>query len=185
MSANIIVFMATGFEEMELTISVDILRRAGMNVKIATLDGTVAPVRGSRGIMMLPDITIDDVVCENIDMIILPGGVEGTKNLAECKKLADILIKMNESGKKISAICAAPAVIVNAKIATGKTLTCHPAAVEYMKNVNFSEDRVVVDGNITTSRAAGTTFEFAFSLVEQLGGKELVNKVNMGVLAKI
>ncbi|MDD2999875.1 MAG: DJ-1/PfpI family protein [Candidatus Riflebacteria bacterium] len=185
MTKKVAVFMATGFEEMELTITVDILRRAGVEVLTVSLDEQINPVCGSRNIVMLPDTCIGSLDYSNLDMAVLPGGVEGTRNLAQNDKVIAILQKMHKAGKKIAAICAAPAVLVKARLAEGLCMTSHPAATEHMGGVKYSEDRVVIDGNITTSRAAGTTFEFAYALVEQLVGKPAVKAVNEGVLARI
>lgn len=185
MAASAVVFMATGFEEMELTITVDVLRRAGIDVKIAGLDASPTLVTGSRGLLMMPDISIDAVDCSKFDLVVLPGGIEGTRNLGQSEKVLSIIKTMHKAGKKVAAICAAPAVLVKAGVLAGRNATSHPAAADHMQGVNYLEDRVVIDGNITTSRAAGTTFEFAFSLVEQLAGKAAVEAVNKGVLAKI
>lgn len=185
MTARAAILMAPGFEEMELTITVDVLRRAGIEVQIATIGSAPEPVKGSRGIVMQPDTTIDKLDCAGLDLVILPGGIEGTKNLGDSEKVLAILKKMHQAGKKVAAICAAPAVLVKAGLLAGRRATSHPAAVDHMRGVTYLEDRVVIDGNITTSRAAGTTFEFAFALVEQLAGKEAVAAVNKGVLAKI
>ena len=185
MTARAAILMAPGFEEMELTITVDVLRRAGIEVQIATIGPRPDPVKGSRGIVMQPDTTIDHLDCANLDLVILPGGIEGTKNLGDSDKVLAILKKMHQAGKKVAAICAAPAVLVKAGVLAGRRATSHPAAADHMRGVDYLEDRVVIDGNITTSRAAGTTFEFAFALVEQLAGKEAVVVVNKGVLAKI
>jgi 4-methyl-5(b-hydroxyethyl)-thiazole monophosphate biosynthesis len=89
MSKNVFVFMASGFEEMELTITTDILRRAGLNVKTVSLEDSEKPVTGSRQIKMLPDTNINDTAIANADMIILPGGLEGTKNLGANEKVID------------------------------------------------------------------------------------------------
>ncbi|HNX78205.1 MAG TPA: DJ-1/PfpI family protein [Candidatus Rifleibacterium sp.] len=185
MTARAVVFMAPGFEEMELTITVDVLRRAGIDVQIASLDAHLEPITGSRGIIMLPDTTVGQLDCDRLDLAVLPGGVDGTKNLGDSDQVLALLKKMHKAGKKIAAICAAPAVLVKAGLLVGRNATSHPAASEYMQGVNYREDRVVVDGNITTSRAAGTTFEFAFALVEQLVGKKAVAEVNEGILARI
>ncbi len=185
MTASAVVFMAPGFEEMELTITVDVLRRAGIDVKTACLEASPGPVTGSRGIIMLPDMSVDTVDCQRLDLVILPGGIEGTRNLGQSEKVLAIVKTMHKAGKKVAAICAAPAVLAMAGILVGRNATSHPAAAEHMKGLNYLEDRVVIDGNITTSRAAGTTFEFAFSLVEQLVGPDAVVAVNKGVLAKI
>jgi DJ-1 family protein len=180
-----VVLMAEGFEEMELSISTDILRRAGIEVGIATLKNEITPITGSRGIKMLPDLIINDIDSDTTDLLILPGGTEGAKNLGGNDKVIELLKLMNSKQKLLAAICAAPAVIVKAGIAAGKTLTSHPAAKDHMVGVNYSEERVVKDGNIITSRAAGTTFEFAFALVSELLGRQAAQEVNNGVLARI
>lgn len=185
MTPRVVVFMAQGFEEMELTITVDVLRRAGVEAVIAGLVSEIGPITGSRGIKMLPDMTLDGVDPQQFDMAVLPGGIEGTKNLAESEKLLQLLKTMHSAGKKLAAICAAPAVLVKAGLLKDRRATSHPAAASHMQGTCYCEDRVVIDGNITTSRAAGTTFEFAFALVEQLVSHAAVAEVNKGVLAKI
>jgi len=185
MTKQAFVFMAPGFEEMELTITVDVLRRAGIETHTVTLASDKSPVKGSRGISILPDLSIDEIAIDNCDIAILPGGIEGTRNLGANERVIGFLQKMHAAGKKVAAICAAPAVLVKAGITAGRRATSHPAAAEHMLGVTYCEDRVVVDGNVTTSRAAGTSFEFAFSLVEQLVGAEAVKQVNKGVLANL
>ena len=185
MTRKVAVFMATGFEEMELTITVDILRRAEIEVKTVSLGTDLSPVTGSRGIKMLPDQTLADIDLASLDMIVLPGGLEGTKNLGENKQVLELVKEAHQTGKIVAAICAAPAVLVRAGIAVDRELTSHPAAASHMQGVKYSEQRVVKDGKIITSRAAGTTFEFAFALMRELFDPETVEKVNAGVLARI
>lgn len=185
MSKKVIVFMAKGFEEMELTISVDILRRADIDVKIAGLANKIGPITGSRGMKMIPDMLVSEVNTDNIDMIVIPGGLEGTQNLAESEAVLSIVRKMNDKKGLIAAICAGPVVLIKAGVMKGRTATSHPAAKDYMQQVTYLEDRVVVDDNIITSRAAGTTFEFAFKLMQHLVGAAPVSEVNKGVLAKL
>ncbi len=185
MTKKAIVLMATGFEEMELTISVDILRRAEIDVKTVSLKEDKEPIKGSRGIYMVPDLTINNVNIEELDLVILPGGLEGTQNLGESKSVRELIIGMAKEGKKIAAICAAPVVLAMAGLLKNQPATSHPAAKNHMRDVDYKEDRVVVNGNIITSRAAGTTFEFAFKIVEELLGKEKADEVNVGVLAKL
>ena len=185
MAEKAFVFMAKGFEEMELTISVDILRRAGMDVKTVSLAEDLSPVTGSRGIKMLPDMLISDLKTEDADIVILPGGIEGTTNLGASDKVISLIREMNSEQKKVAAICAAPAVLVKAGILKGKKATSHPAAKDHMLGTNYQEDRVVVEENIITSRAAGTTFEFAFKIIEEFYGPEKVYEVNKGVLANL
>jgi len=177
--------MAQGFEEMELVITVDVLRRAGLEVITASVETGATKVIGSRGIPMVPDTDIDKVDFKSIDLLFLPGGLEGTKRLAENERVLSIVREFHKCGKIIAAICAAPTVLLKAGIAAGKRMTSHPIAEEHMKGVSYETDRIVVDGNIVTSRAAGTTFDLAFKLVEILIGHEKVKEVNKNVLAII
>lgn len=180
---NVAVLMAQGFEEMELVITVDILRRAGIDVRMTSIEESMEPIVGSRGIRITPDQTLSALKPEGCDLIILPGGLEGTRRLGENEKVLELLRHTHQIGKALAAICAAPAVLVKAGVVSNRRVTCHPGAIEHMIGVKFQTHRVVVDGNITTSRAAGTTFEFAFQLVELLCGKQKVKEVNRGVLA--
>ncbi len=185
MIRKVAVFMAPGFEEMELTITVDILRRAEIDVKTVSLATGTDPVKGSRGIHMLPDLSCKNFDVNDYDMIVLPGGLEGTRNLGQSEMVIKAVQQAHKTGKFVAAICAAPAVLVKAGIAAGRCLTSHPAARDHMSGVKYSEERVVCDEKIITSRAAGTTFEFAFALMRELLGEQAVEKVNPGVLAKI
>ncbi len=182
---KVFVIMAKGFEEMELVITVDILRRAGVEVKTVSLDKTTEPVIGSRKIPIVPDETIDSVKAEDFDMMILPGGAEGTERLGKDERVMAMLKKFNKLDKPIAAICAAPTVVVKAGLGAGKTMTSHPSTEAGMTGAIYRQDRVVVDGKLITSRAAGTTFEFAFKIIEFLVGGEKVKEVNKGVLAHL
>lgn len=181
----IYVFMAEGFEEMELGISVDILRRAGCTVKTVTLKSDLKPVLGSRGIAMVPDIKFDDINEDACDMLLLPGGLDGTKNLGDDPRILKLLRKFFDRSKWIAAICAAPLVLLKAGIGSGMALTSHPAAEQHMHGVDYKTERVVTDGKVITSRAAGTSFEFAFHIIELLLGAEKALEVNRGVLATL
>ena len=181
--AHVGVLMAQGFEEMELVITADILRRAGAEVTLITLAPTLEPVTGSRGIRLVPDAVLSGISADRFEMIVLPGGLEGTERLGGDPAVIDLIQQMHRQNRLIAAICAAPAVLVKAGLGVGKRLTSHPAAAGHMTGVEYQTARVVTDGQVITSRAAGTTFEFAFALVERLFGPEKVREVNRGVLA--
>ncbi len=181
--AQVFVLMAQGFEEMEFTITVDVLRRAGIDVKCVTLNAGLDPVMGSRGIKMVPEITFEQIDEKQCDMLILPGGVEGTERLGKDERVLALVKRLADRGQRLAAICAAPAVFVKAGVVQGRRVTSHPAVEKLMTGVLYQTHRVVVDGPFVTSRSAGTTFEFAFALVEMLAGKEKVKDVNKGVLA--
>lgn len=180
---KVLVILAPGFEEIETVTVVDILRRAGARVMLAgTEDGTL---QGSRGIYLVADCGLDDVNVDEFDMVVLPGGQPGTSNLQKDARVKAILIKMNQENKQIAAICAAPLVLQSAGLLENKSLTSHPSARDELKNVKYSENRVVVDGNFITSRSPGTAMEFAMKLVENLFDTARMETVNKGVLANL
>ncbi len=183
---KILMPLAPGFEEIEALAVVDVLRRAGAEVVMA---GTVeGPIKGRNEIRVLADKTLDEVLkdgIEDFDMIILPGGAEGTRRLKEDARIGDALGEFREETKKIAAICAAPTVLAAAGLTEGKVITSHPSVREELRAEKLSEKRVVIDGDIITSQGPGTALEFAFSLVAILFGEEKVQEVNSGVLARL
>ena len=180
---NILVPLAPGFEEIETITAVDILRRAGAKVFIAgTVDGAI---EGSRGVWILPDGTLESFSSKEWDMVILPGGQPGTDNLKKDSRVIDLIKNMHAENKLIAAICAAPLVLQTAGVLENKIITSHPSVEENLQTENYSDDRVVVDGNIITSRSPGTAMEFAMKLVELLFGEDRLQVVNKGVMAKL
>ncbi len=182
---KVYVFMAHGFEEMELTITVDMLRRAEFDVQTVSLADDTAPVTGSRGIPMVPDITFKQLQEGLADWLVLPGGLEGTRRLAEDTRVLDLLRRHVDGGKRVAAICAAPTVLAKAGVAGGWRMTSHPSVREKMEGVEYLEDRVVADGPFITSRAAGTTFDFAAAIIAAEKGRPAFDRVNAGVLAAV
>jgi len=179
---KVLVPLAPGFEEIESITVVDILRRSGARVSMA---GTVeGPIEGSRGIRVLPDETLNDINTAEYDLVVLPGGQPGTDNLNKDPRISSILIQMMDSGKLIGAICAAPIILEKNELLNNRKRTSHPSVKEGLTGDLYLEERVVADGNIITSRAPGTAMEFALKLVEILFGKERVETVNKGVLAR-
>ena len=180
---RVCVLMAQGFEEMELVITVDVLRRAGVTVDIVTIGETVEPVVGSRQIRMVPDRVLAGLDPASYDGVVLPGGLEGTERLGKSTGVLELVRTMAQAGKLVAAICAAPVILAESGLMDGRRITCHPGAVSRVSRAVFEPHRVVTDGPFVTSRAAGTTFEFAFKLVERLAGPEKVKEVNRGALA--
>ncbi len=180
---TVLVPLAPGFEEIETITIVDILRRAGAQV---TLAGTEeGPLEGSRGIHVLPDEQLDNILENDFDLIVLPGGQPGTDNLKKDARVAQLLKKMDGLNKNIAAICAAPLVLKNAGILENRCVTSHPSVQNDLQGITYKEDRVVVDGHIVTSKSPGTAMEFSLKLVEILFGSERRDVVNKGVLARI
>ena len=165
---KILVLLADGFEEIEAITVVDVLRRAGIEVDTVGITG--AWVTGSHGIKVMADKKISEVYIEKYEGIILPGGSKGVKNLAKSSKVKEFLEKMNEKGKLIAAICAAPSVLAKFHVLDNKRATIYPGME---KELPYPRDeRVVIDDNIITSQGPGTAMEFALAIVEKLLGRE-------------
>lgn len=166
--------LADGFEEIEAITVIDVLRRAGVEVVVAGQNK--GNVKGSRGIVVVPDKTLDDVVQQKFELIVLPGGMPGALNLAEDARLKKLLDEQMKDNRFIAAICAAPAVILHrGGYLKDKRATGHPNFREEIKG--FKNDRVVVDGNIITSQAPGTAMEFSLRLVKIICGEEKAAEV--------
>jgi len=182
---KVLVPLAPGFEEIEAITVIDILRRAGVDVVVA---GTQSgPIEASRKTRHVPDCTLDDVHAGDFDMIVLPGGQPGTNNLRNDPRIKQIVETLQAKNRRIAAICAAPSVLSAYGILKGRTATSHPSVrTEVAAGAKeISDHRVVVDGPIVTSQAAGTAMEFAFALVEILCGADKAAEVNRGVLAQL
>lgn len=169
--STVLVPLAEGFEEMEAVTIIDILRRAGIRVLVAGLQE--GPVKASRGVSVVPDMSLDEALREELDMVVLPGGLPGSDNLDKDPRIHGALKKMADSGKFAGAICAAPAVLANAGLLEGKTATSYPGVLDKMNvpGVTFKPDKVVRDGKVITSRGPGTAIDFALAIVEMLEGE--------------
>jgi 4-methyl-5(b-hydroxyethyl)-thiazole monophosphate biosynthesis len=165
---RILVLLADGFEEIEAITVVDVLRRA--SIEVDTVGITGAWVTGSHGIKVMADKKISEVDIEKYDGIVLPGGSKGVENLARSSKVKEFLEKMNEKGKLIAAICAAPSVLAKFHILDNKRATIYPGMERELPYPR--DERVVVDENVITSQGPGTAIEFSLAIVEKLLGRE-------------
>jgi protein deglycase len=180
---KVLIPLAPGFEEIEAITVIDILRRAGIEVTVA---GTAkGEIEGRNKIKVTPDVLLNDLGDRHFDMIVLPGGSAGTEHLKKDPRVKQILLTMAARGGYITAICAAPTVLSAVGLLKGKKVTSHPSVQRELSEANYSEERVVVDGSIVTSRSPGTAMEFAMKLVEILAGRAKVEEVNRGVLARL
>lgn len=176
---TVLVPLALGCEEIEAVTVIDILRRAGITVFSAGLDAQ--PVRASRGVMLIPDMTLDAALHQNFDMIVLPGGQPGTNNLKADTRIIALLQKMAQQGKYIAAICAAPSVLASAGLLDGKHATSFPGALDAFPKVLQQHAAIVEHDKLITSRGPGTAMDFALTLVERLSGKAKRDEVEAGL----
>jgi len=188
MEKKALIFLADGFEEVEAVTPVDYLRRANIKVVMAAI-GQNTDVMGSHGICFAADTTLEKMEKQGElnpggwDCVIIPGGMLGSKNLAACVAVGNFLKKMAGAGKKIAAICAAPAVVLAPLgLLEGKRFTCYPGMEEGLTSGTWTEDSVAIDGALITSRAAGTAAEFAFALIRILMGDDQENKLRAALL---
>jgi protein deglycase len=165
---RVLVPLAQGCEELEAVTVIDILRRAGIEVVTAGLEP--GPVRASRGVTLVPDTLLDDVLSEEFDMIVLPGGSEGADRLAADARIRDLLIRTAERGRYTAAICAAPRVLAEAGLIAGRRATAFPGILDDLPGLKHAQDAVVQDGKVVTSRGPGTALDFALELVRVLRG---------------
>lgn len=178
---RVLVPLAAGCEELEAVTIIDLLRRAGIEVVAAGLQPGI--VKAARGTLLVPDCTLDVALHENFDMVVLPGGMPGMTHLKEDPRIIPLLQKMARDGKYTCAICAAPAVLAEAGLLKGKAATSFPGFVDQMKlpGTTFSNDPVVKDGKVITSRGPGTAMDFTLELIEALAGRARRDEVEAGL----
>ena len=206
MSKKVLVLLADGFEEVEAVTPIDYLKRAEIFVTAASISNSTTVTGARAKLQIIADTTLDALIAEGdnkintyctptggrlelspsaccFDAIVLPGGMPGASNLAACERLSLLLIEMAASGKLICAICASPAIVLAPLgLLSGKRFTCYPGMEEKVTGAQWSEDRVVIDGNIITSRAAGTTGEFSIAIINYLLGEPTAKKISDSVL---
>lgn len=177
------VVLAEGFEEVEAITPVDYLRRAGIEVTLLGLGGL--NIRGSHGITVTADVAIGkETVGLVFDAVIVPGGMPGAKHLAESASVVDLILRHYAAGKTVASICAGPAVVLYGAchLLQGKRFTGFPGTEAQVKGGVPVAERVVIDGNLITSRGAGTAGEFAIAIIAALTGKEAAQSIAEAVL---
>lgn len=179
--ASVLVPLAQGCEELEAVTVVDLLRRAGIRVVTAGLDDQ--PVRASRGMVLIPDVTLSDVIGQEFDMIVLPGGEPGATNLGKDERVTSLLQQMAQAGKYTAAICAAPRVLAQSGLLGGRHATSYPGVLEpdSVQGLKVVDTPVVIDGRVITSRGPGTAMDFALQLIDVLVGKQKRAEVEAGL----
>jgi len=180
--STVLVPLAQGCEELEAVTIIDLLRRAGITVVTAGLDKE--PVQASRGVMLIPDTTLDEAIKQSFDMIVLPGGLPGADHLDNDPRIHQLLKDMYQQGKYTAAICAAPKVLANAGLLANKKATCYPGVLDKMSvpHQHFVDAPVIKDGQVITGRGPGTAMDFTLELIETLVGREIRDQVEAGLV---
>lgn len=173
---SVYVFLADGFEEAEALIPADMLSRGGADVKLTSI-GTTHSVRGAHNIVVNADIMLNEVDIDNAEAIILPGGSGGTALLAKNSKVIFMLSEAASRGIYIGAICAAPSILGSMGLLDGRKAAVYPSFQKYLSNSNITGNEVECDDIFITAKAAGSSFEFAFKLVELICGSEMATKI--------
>ena len=168
MSKKVYIFLADGFEDIEGLTVVDLMRRAGITITTVSIKNT----------------TFREADFSDADMLVLPGGQPGTTYLGGFEPLTDLVKSFYNNGGKIAAICAAPTVFAEIGLLHGKKATAYPACMDGLGDAVKSEEKVVIDGNITTSRGLGTAIDFSLSLISQLLGQEKAEQIAESVVYK-
>lgn len=176
---TILAILAEGFEEIEATAPIDLLRRAGAEVTTAALGNF--HVTGRSGITMHADTTLADVGGKEYDCLFLPGG-PGVKLMRDDPRVRTLVQAHHAKGRLIAAICAAPTVLLDAGLLDGRRYTAHFSVANELPNI-LADERVVADGNIVTSRGAGTAVDFGLFLVERLFSRERSAEIGRSICA--
>ncbi|KAI3659642.1 hypothetical protein MP638_004377 [Amoeboaphelidium occidentale] len=176
---NALVLIAPGSEEIEAVVVIDTLARADIKVTVAAVGGNENYVECSRGVKIVPDIKLNQVNVQDYDIMILPGGYGGTEAFKNSPKVLE-LIKTFYNDKSLAAICAAPTALLKAGVAKGRKITSYPSFKEEFDQAGgyhyIENERVVVDGNLITSKGPATSFDFALSLVDYLTGNKTMSQ---------
>ena len=173
---KIFVFLADGFEEIEAIVPIDIFRRAQIETKTVSVSDNKL-VRGAHNISVMADCLFSETDFSEIDLLYLPGGMPGTKNLDEHEGLKKLIQLQADGNIKIAAICAAPSILGKMNLLNGKEAICYPGFEDKLSGAVLSTEKLVKSGNISTAKGAGVALQFALKLVEELKGKEAADKI--------
>jgi len=181
--SKVLVPLAGGFEEIEAVSIIDVLRRAEVEVLIGSLTQEML-VRGANGITIQADVEVKNLSADMLDMVVLPGGWDGTHALADDENIQNLLREMDAKGKNIGAICAAPFALNRAGVLK-EHYTCYPSVEEQIRQEGYEGDKamVVEDANVMTSRGPATALCFGLAIVKKLKGEATYKALKEGLLA--
>lgn len=172
--------LGSGFEEAEALVPVDLLRRANIPVCMAGVDGNTIP--GAHGIAVSADCSLSDVKREELEMVVLPGGLGGVAAIRASDEAMGLIRWAQEHGVRLAAICAAPTILSDLGCLDGKKAVCYPSMLDQLTAADITHGQSVVeDGSIITAEAAGSAFEFGFKLIEALRGADAAQTVSRAI----
>jgi len=180
MKKNVCILVADGSEEMEVVITVDVLRRAGIGVFLAGV-GESRLLTASRGVRLAPDGAWDPGEAQRFDALLIPGGIGGTDIMRQDESIKQAVRDFVAAGKWVAAICAGPTILQDAGVLDGRTYTSHPNSRKDLVAGTWLDKPVVVDGMMITSQAPGTAFAFGLKLIDLLVSKEAADLVAAGM----
>ncbi len=179
--AQALIFLAPGYEEVEMLTVVDMVRRANIDIDMVSITDQLE-VTGSHNITIKADVLFEDADFDAAKILILPGGIPGTPNLRAYEPLCQKLTAFAENNKKLAAVCAAPTVLSSLGLLDGKKATCYPSFEEEFASATYVKQPVVIDGNIITSRGMGTCIEFAGAIIEALKDKSTAEDIKTKII---
>lgn len=177
----IYMFIAEGFEEIEALCPLDLIRRAGLDIKTVGIGGEY--VTGAHGITVKTDMTDAEYPCDTADMIFLPGGMPGTLNLAASDAVIGAIKKALDDGSYIAAICAAPSILGDMGILNGKKAVCYPGFEDRLTGAEVLNEKVVLDGKILTAKGMGAALDMGLRIVEIFRGADAAVALRHAVIA--
>ena len=178
---KVYVFLADGFEDVEALIPVDVLRRGGVDVTTVSISDFPL-VTSAHGVNIEADIMFEQGDFSDADLIFLPGGMPGAKNLFEHKGVCKAVVDQFAAGRKVAAICAAPYILGELGLLKGRDATCYPGFETHLKGANYTADLVTTDGNITTGRGPAAALPFAYELLSFFVDAETVEQIKQGMI---
>ena len=177
------IILANGFEEIEGLTVVDLLRRANISIDMVSISGS-KKVIGAHHISVEADYLFEEYLFGALDLLVLPGGMPGTKHLLAHSGLKEILKEFHKSDKLLAAICAAPSVFGQAGILNGKKAVCYPGFEEQLLGADVCFDEVVTDGTVITSRGLGTAIPFSLAIITYLCGSQVAEDISKSIIYK-
>lgn len=174
------ILLGTGFEESEALVPADLLRRAGADVALTSLQGQ--EVTGGHGITVKADLSLDQLDPTQVEMVFLPGGLGGVNAISACPKALELVRTVHSQGRYVAAICAAPTILAALGLLEDRRAVCYPGMEDQMAGALIQKGTpAVVDGILITGEAAGSVFPFGLKLVELLKGSNVAEKVRKSV----